>query len=209
MAIDSRGRIVAAGLTEPLSGPEDVAVARYEDGTLDPSFGASGKVVTEFRAEDEANSIAIDSQDRIVATVYSKPPGAGRHFLGEFAVTRYSENGSLDGSFGNGGEATTDFEDPSMARDVAIDVRGRILAAGRTARPSHGNANRGDRRFALVRYLPDGKLDPDFSQDGKTTTTFDSRRVQEANALALDSRQRIIAAGHVGGQFALARYRGR
>jgi uncharacterized delta-60 repeat protein len=211
MAIDSRGRIVAAGLTEPLSGPQDVALARYEsDGTLDPSFGSGGKVVTDFGGEDQANSIAIDSQDRIVAAVYSPPQGAGRHFLGNFAVARYSANGSLDGSFGNGGEVATDFDDPSVAHDVAIDSRGRILAAGRTARPSHGRPSPGDRRFAVARYLPDGELDSDFSQDGKTTTKFGgSERVQEANALAFDSRQRIIAAGHVGGQFALARYRGR
>lgn len=207
MAIDSRGRIVAAGLTLPLSGDSDVALARYEsDGTLDPSFGNGGKVVTNFGGEDSANSIAIDSQDRIVATVDSP----SRHNLGNFAVARYSEDGSLDGSFGQGGEVTTDFRNPSVAHDAVTDDHGRIVAAGRTARPSHGEPRPGDRKFALARYLPDGELDPAFSHDGKAITTFGSgKEAQGANGTAIDHRGRIVAAGYLRGKFALARYRGR
>jgi uncharacterized delta-60 repeat protein len=194
VAIDSRGRIVAGGFTV-----RDVALARYEpDGTLDTSFGGDGKVVTNFEGTDEAHSLAIDSQDRIVVSVESRKAGHSRHF----GVARYSEDGSLDGSFGDRGEATTDFEGRSVAEDVSIDSRGRIVAAGRAATPGH-------RKFALARYLAGGGLDPTFSHDGKAITTFgNGKRVQGANGVAIDSKHRIVAAGYAGGRFALARYHG-
>ena len=110
-----------------------------------------------------ADSIAIDSQGRIVATVDSREPGKVRRFT----VARYFEDGSLDDSFGNSGVVTTDFPGHSVAQDVAIDKSGRIVVAGRASSPGH-------RKFALARYLPDGELDPAFSHDGKTITTFGS-----------------------------------
>jgi uncharacterized delta-60 repeat protein len=195
IAIDSRGRIVAGGYAK-----RDLALARYEpDGKLDPSFGDDGKVRTNFPGLAEADSVAMDSQDRIVAAVDSHQPGNAHHF----ALARYSEDGSLDGSFGNGGEVTTDFEgSSSVAQDVAIDARGRIIAAGRAASPGH-------RKFALARYLPDGELDPAFSHDGKTFTTFGSgKKVQGADGVAIDHRGRVVAAGYAGSRFALARYVG-
>jgi uncharacterized delta-60 repeat protein len=195
VAIDSQGRIVAAGFAK-----RDLALARYEpDGSLDPSFGGDGEVTTDFAGRAAANSIAIDSQGRIVATVDSREPDKVRRFT----VARYSEDGSLDGSFGNGGVVTTDFPDHSVAQDVAIDKSGRIVVAGRASSPGH-------RKFALARYLPDGELDPAFSHDGKTITTFGSgKEVQAANGVAVDRTGRIVAVGYARGKFALARYLGR
>ena len=199
LAIDSQGRIVAGGFTRERRHPSDFALARYEpDGTLDTSFGSGGKVVTNFAGRDYAHSIAIDSEDRIVAAGESGRAGDFRHF----ALARYSEDGSLDGSFGSGGRVTTDFEDHSRAEGVAIDSRGRIVAAGRASSPDH-------RKFALARYTPNGDLDAHFSNDGRTITTFGSgKRVQGAEGVAIDSRQRVIAAGYAGGRFALTRYLG-
>ena len=195
VGIDSQGRIVAAGFAE-----RDLAVARYEpDGNLDPSFGDDGKITTDFPGVAAADSIAIDSQDRIIAGVDSQMPGKVRDFAG----ARYSEDGSLDGSFGNGGLVTTDFGGRSVAQDVAIDKSGRIVVAGRAASPGH-------RKFAIARYLSDGDLDSGFSHDGKTITIFGSgTEVQGANGVALDHKGRIVAAGYARGKFALARYHGR
>jgi uncharacterized delta-60 repeat protein len=200
LAIDSQGRIVAGGFTQERRHPSDFALARYEpDGTLDSSFGSGGKVVTNFAGRDYVRSIAIDSEDRIVGAGESGRPGDFRHF----ALARYSEDGSLDGSFGTGGRVTTDFEDRSRAEGVAIDSRGRIVGAGPASSPGH-------RKFAMARYTPNGDLDARFSHDGRTITTFGSgKRVQGAEGVAIDSRQRVVAAGYAGGRFALARYLGR
>jgi len=82
------------------------ALARYNsDGTIDGSFGAGGKVITDFAgSRDLAFAVAVGSDRKIVA--------AGQSFVGfsyDIAVARYNSNGTLDPSFATGGKATTDF----------------------------------------------------------------------------------------------------
>ena len=66
-------------------------------------------------------------------------------------------------------------------------------------------------QFALARYNEDGSLDTTFSSDGKVKSNFSSSTDEVVNAMAIDSKGRIVAAGYatVGGKqrFALARYK--
>jgi uncharacterized delta-60 repeat protein len=85
VAIDSRGRLVAVGETRPHHPASDdsFAVARYRPtGDLDHSFSHNGKVTTTFGGDDVAQSVALDSQGRIVVV-----GGGGRK--GDFALARY------------------------------------------------------------------------------------------------------------------------
>ena len=88
-------------------------------GDADLSFGTSGQVTTEFSTSTAWGTTvlatALQSDGRIVA-------------CGEGAVARYLSDGSLDVSFGVGGEAAF----PYFARSVAIQADGRILVAGGT-----------------------------------------------------------------------------
>jgi uncharacterized delta-60 repeat protein len=92
VAIDSEGRIVAAGDLNP-DFPDGFAVARYKpDGSLDPAFSGDGKATIEFGARDErVNSMAIDSQGRIVIVGYVldyAQVNAGSRSLRSFATRR-------------------------------------------------------------------------------------------------------------------------
>jgi uncharacterized delta-60 repeat protein len=183
VAVDNHDRIVVAG-----SGGGDFALARYEpNGNLDPSFGAGGEVTTHFGSDSFANSVAIDSQGRIVAA------GTSDSYR-RFALARYNPDGSLDASFGAGGQVRTDFHRAAFASSVAVRPGGRIVVAG----GSNG-------RFALARYRSNGGLDRSFSRNGMVTTRFGDRPGDRATAqsVAIDSRRRIVAAG---GGFKLARY---
>jgi hypothetical protein len=60
--------------------PPRPALAQGAAGDLDPSFSRNGKVRTDFRHRDVANSMAIDFRRRIVAA------GRGGH---DFALARY------------------------------------------------------------------------------------------------------------------------
>jgi uncharacterized delta-60 repeat protein len=86
VAIQSNGRIVAAGLSNQ-AGTFDFALARYNpDGTLDASFGSGGKVTTDFGSTlDLANGVAIQPHGRIVAAGLSNQAGTGF----DFALARY------------------------------------------------------------------------------------------------------------------------
>jgi uncharacterized delta-60 repeat protein len=205
VAIDSRGRIVAVGVSFNGSS-QDFALVRYKrNGSLDPSFGSGGKVTTDLGGDDVAASVAIDSQGRIVVAGYRcNYFNESSCDLARSALARYEPNGTLDPSFGAGGEVTTYIGGWSQAHSVAIDSRGRIVAAGYSASGS-------TQGFALARYNPNGDLDPSFGAGGFVTTDIARRGLGgPANSVAIDSRGRIVAAGlslhgsH--GNFALARY---
>jgi len=204
MAIDSRGRIVVAGQADRCSTCGiNFALARYKpDGSLDGSFGSGGKVMTSFGKTSTAFSMAIGSRGRIV-TAGTVQRGGSR-----FALAPYNRDGSLDGSFGTRGKVRTWIGYPAGAQAVAIDSLGRIVAAGLAHDSSDSSYVHFD--FALARYNRDGSLDTAFSGDGKVTTNFRRYDLSGdfANAVAIDSRDRILAAGESDEEFALARYIG-
>jgi uncharacterized delta-60 repeat protein len=203
VAIQADGKIVAVGIS--FVGDQRFALARYNsDGSLDPSFGGDGKVITHFAegSIDTAAAVAIQADGRIVA--------AGATFIpagvstSRFALARYDTDGTLDGSFGDDGKVTSQFAGESYALGVAIQADGKIVAAG-TSIVSH-------RRFALARYDTDGTLDGTFGGDGtgKIRTRFANGSGDGALAVAIQSDQRILAVGSSRGashvRFALARY---
>jgi uncharacterized delta-60 repeat protein len=108
--------------------------------------------------------------------------------------------GDLDPSFGNGGIVTTDLGGPGDAWAIAIQGNGKIVAGGKAQ-------GTGSLDFALVRYTPDGNLDPVFDGDGRVTTDFGGQ--ERVHGLAIQSNGRVVAAGWtgVGDDFAVARYR--
>ncbi len=86
--------------------------------------------------------------------------GSGGYPTG-LLVGRINPDGSADTTFGGKGYVVTDFggSPPSNgANALAIQPDGKILAAG-TLRSD----------FALVRYNPDGSLDPTFGDGGLAT----------------------------------------
>ena len=87
-------------------------------------------------------------------------------FAEDFAVARYNTDGSLDTTFGTGGEVITDFGPNSFsdASSVAVTPAGKILVAGTTS------ADGGD--FAMAQYNADGSLDQAFGTGGKVVTNF-------------------------------------
>jgi uncharacterized delta-60 repeat protein len=208
MAIDLRGRIVAAGCTGG-----DFEVARFHsDGTPDDPFGHGGVVTTDFGGPDCARSVAIDSRGRIVAVGQR---GSGNRYGdgGWFVLARYRSNGALDDSFSGDGKAITGFRgSPSFAFGAratsgVIDPKNRIVAAGSIRSSEYPY----DRDFALVRFSANGiRTTRSFGARGEVTTDFGAE--DAANSIAIDSRGQIVAAGLTYttvpyiDSFALARY---
>ena len=117
IAIDRRGRIVAAGF----AANHAFALARYwPSGNLDRSFSNDGKVTGPLREAGGAGFVGIDSRRRIVAV------GGGG--VTSFLIARYKPNGSVDRSFGRDGRVKTDSGSSSVW-SAAIDSRDRIVVA--------------------------------------------------------------------------------
>jgi uncharacterized delta-60 repeat protein len=203
MAIQPDGKIVAAGDTFTEGAQNDFALARYNrDGSLDSTFGSSGRVVTDFvRLEDFVAGIALQPDGKIVlagdVSTFTSPSFDA---IG-FGLARYNKDGRLDSTFGSGGKVITEGE-LIAARAVIIQPNGKLIAAGLAI---HNNSN-GD--FALTRYNSNGSLDQGFGSGGIITTDFTPG--DYAFALGLQSNGKVVAAGSVtdaqGSGFGLARY---
>jgi uncharacterized delta-60 repeat protein len=127
ITIQPDGRIIAAGTTETFDTGENFALARYNsDGTLDLTFGAGGKVTTDFASgNDRASAVTLQPDGRIV--VAGTTFNAGTETLSDFALARYNPDGTLDATFGVGGKVTTDLsgnsgEDAAPASSAAEEV---------------------------------------------------------------------------------------
>ena len=184
------GRILAAG-----AAGDAVGLARYlPDGRPDPSFGPSkdGTVRT-TQGLVNALGLAIDAGGRLLVAGQAGTPGGPF----DFGVARYSPDGILDPSFGKGGVVQTDLGPTGeWASGVAPGPGGTVIVGG-----ASGST------FTLLRYLPDGRLDPAFGTGGVSTAGPD---IGGAHALVQLVDGRLILAGErVAGDFrevAVARY---
>ena len=188
IAIQSDGKIVAAGTS--WNGTVYVfALARYHtDGSLDTSFDTDGKLTTAIgTSHDEALAIALQSDDKIVVAGFSFN-GANN----DFALARYSTDGSLDTSFDTDGKLTTAIgTSGDVARAIAIQSDGKIVLAG----TSDNGINTGY-DMALARYNTDGSLDiSSFGVNGKRTAGFGIDNDDVARAIAIQSDGKIVLAG--------------
>ncbi|MBI1915606.1 MAG: tandem-95 repeat protein [Planctomycetes bacterium] len=215
VTIQSDGAIVVAGFASvantnsftPTSN-RDFALARFNsNGTIDTSFGNSGKVNTDFLGRsDQAQAVLLQSGGEIVAagTAAGNDPPTG------FGLVRYFTNGSVDTTFGGtlpsfGEILTAVGTQGASAAAVVVDPFVSGIVAGGTAVNASGNAD-----FALVRYLPSGQLDTEFGTGGQVLTDFFGGN-DEIRALGLDFEGEIVAAGFVTNaagntDFALARF---
>src|SRR5207244_2047159 len=130
------GRIVVAGPVRARNATEkryDFALARYRrDGSLDPSFGDGGRVVTDL-AGDAASffgyaTAALQQPDgKIVVAGSEQSTQCG--FEG-FALARYLRDGSLDPSFGDGGVVATRSKLRATVSAAALGRDGKVVVAG-------------------------------------------------------------------------------
>ncbi len=191
VAVQADGKIVAVGHSLEA---QDFALARYNaDGSLDVTFGNTGKVVTDFGGYDAPTGVSIQKDGKIVVG------GAGGP--NDFALARYNPDGTLDASFGISGKVLTDFGGYDAANDLALQADGKIVLAG------VGGVFNG---FAVARYNTDGTLDASFGDDGRVTTRFFGESVETANGLAIQPDGKIVAVGFAYSSFdpsfALTRY---
>ena len=181
VAIQPDGKIVAVGGAG--FGQLGFELARYRhNGTLDPTFGEGGKVVTWYQRAN-ARAVAIQPNGRIVV--------AGYNTTG-FALARYRPDGHLDRSFSDNGTidhvyGTWDPLRNIFALAIVIQPNGRIVAAG----------DFDIFHIGLARFHTDGRLDRTFNGDGVMRAQVDGVE-QAANGLVIQADGRIVATGYSG-----------
>jgi uncharacterized delta-60 repeat protein len=153
VAIQSNGKIVAAGVT--FNGTKaDFALIRYNsNGSLDTTFNGTGKVQTSLGNNSAAYAVAIQSDGKIVAAGFRANEPVNGLISSDFAVVRY-------------------IGDAVKARQTLFDFDGDSKADVSVYRPSNGvwyllNSQTG---FSAVQFgiSTDQIVPADYDGDGKT-----------------------------------------
>ncbi|MBY0512282.1 MAG: hypothetical protein K2P78_00010 [Gemmataceae bacterium] len=160
-------------------------------GTLDPSFGTGGAVVSDFGQNDTAAAVVLQPDGKLVVAGTTAPAVGGSSFL----VARYNPNGTLDTTFGGGtGKATVSFLGFDQAAAVALTPDGKIVVVGTTVT---NGAPPADADIAVARLNADGTLDTTFDTDGKQTVNFTT--TDEGTGVAVRPDGRVLVVGSTGG----------
>jgi uncharacterized delta-60 repeat protein len=198
LAIQPDGRIVLTGDFQNTANffDRDIFIARLNsNGSPDTGFGTAGVVKRSIRLTDEAHDLQLQPDGKIVIAGSS---GDQLNSDLDFLVLRLSPDGSYDNSFDGDGIVLTallpgGYDEEAYA--LALQADGKILAAGVTTNYGRGG---------IVRYYPDGSLDPSFSNDGilffpsypaSLETQIDDILVQPDGKILTGGRIRVLNGG--------------
>jgi uncharacterized delta-60 repeat protein len=158
-------------------------LARFlPSGKLDTTFGSKGFSAA-LPSGVAVQAMGVEPNGTIVG-VGSAQGAAGS----EFAIVRYTANGSLDKSFGTGGLVTSQFplspqsSTTEDAGSVVIQPNGDLLVGGSIQQIGYKD---GVAEAAVLRLLPSGALDKTFGSGGQLLTTQSG--TTEVTAIGLDS----------------------
>ncbi len=204
IALQPDGKIVVAGTTTMTGfypADQEFAVARLNaNGRLDTSFGVNGWALAAFPdaavgvSVAQANAMTLEPDGSIVVA-----GGAGNPPYGvptEFAVARFHSDGTLDASFGTGGEVVSNLGDTTstdteVANAVLLQPDGKIVLGGGQFLNYDSQSN-----FALLRLNSDGTPDPSFGNDGVVSTVVPNNSfIDSLSGLALQPDGKIVAVG--------------
>jgi uncharacterized delta-60 repeat protein len=186
LVLQADGKIIAVGNFDPLIGvyDSDLLLVRYHtDGTVDSTFGTNGLTLVDVNGDEHAFDAMIQADGSIVVAGTSfNTPGTDK------LVMRFTPNGVLDPSFGNGGVVFIDdsFQFEHL-RAMALQADEKIVVAG-------GGFDGAFATVYLARLNTDGSLDSTFSDDGKLELLFDTVQCSALD-VALQSDGRIVCAG--------------
>src|SRR6476646_10536370 len=158
----SAGATAAAARTPPAAVGRQVepilvqaqATADSTPGSLDPTVGNGGKVLTPGGGASDA--IMQPNGDIVVST------GSG--------VARFLPTGQLDTAFGSGGTASAGFVGGEGGTGVALQPDGKIIWVGSQNTP--GFPAFGTFSFAVARFNANGTLDASFGTGGRDSVEF-------------------------------------
>ncbi|WP_085318153.1 methyl-accepting chemotaxis protein [Derxia lacustris] len=154
-AVQADGKLLLAGAYyDAATGASAFVLARLNaDGSLDSGFGSGGKRVLDVleNLDERQPGIALQADGKILLAGY----GDGGQAAANSVVLRLNADGSLDSSFGDGGQVSFDWSwGDNCAADVAVLADGRIVVAASGTYMDPG--------AFVLRLNADGSLDSQF-----------------------------------------------
>ncbi len=168
------------------------------NGQPDPTFDGDGRVQLSFGAGNGSTitQVLVQPDGKIVATGYAY---SGTSF--DFAAARFLPNGAPDATFGTGGKTLVAVgPDRDQGRAALLQPDGKVVIVGDSYDAT------GVARFGACRLTVGGALDPAFGTGGKTVATPQPGQTAIPWAVVRQPDGKLVAAGQVAGDVALARY---
>lgn len=164
------GKLLVAGSSNANRGYDFDFVRFNTDGSVDTSFGNSGRLLVDFGGnDDQANALVQQPDGSIIASGFARDSNG----FSSMAVLRMSAAGALDTGFGSGGKVTVPFGSlQSAAAAVALQSDGKIVLAGAVAEPTTGTTPAASTDAALARLNANGALDTSFGAGGKLSINY-------------------------------------
>jgi uncharacterized delta-60 repeat protein len=166
----------------------DFAIARYLiNGSLDTSFNGSGEVTSNFGNSDNAISVALQTNGKILVGGYY----TNQQYNSHFEIARYNANGSIDSSFNGTGVAGTNFgSTEEIFASLAVQSNGKIIAGG------YIYTTNGFDDLALARFNVSGGIDSSFGLYGQVLDSIGNGNYNFLNCLTLESNGQILSGGY-------------
>jgi uncharacterized delta-60 repeat protein len=151
-------------------------------GFLDSAFGNAGVATAHFAGFDSSSAVGavVQPDGKIVV--------AGVAGSATYAVARFNPTGTLDNTFGTGGEVTTQMSGVPVG--IVLQPDGKILVGG-TSLLGFGISSLG---FGLARYNADGSLDTGFGTGGIFTIQI-TRYGDYVTSILLQPDGKIVMVG--------------
>ena len=262
IVVQPDGKIVVSGDVQKNEYNEQrTFLCRYmPDGGLDPTFGETGIVVSQYVNATTSNSLIIRTDGKIIRgsnyNLYGDHPaymlegfntdgskdesfgdnGVAKYYFGSgqsgvwnngmysmvlqpdgkivctgvsgqdedifMAVCRFNNDGSVDESFGDNGGTITPYKNFNSIYSLSIDVQsdGKIITCGNALGISDN-----DSPLLLCRYSENGQLDPNFGENGISSTLTDTISLG-AQTVHFLSTGKILVTGDAGKNILLARF---
>jgi uncharacterized delta-60 repeat protein len=162
---------------------------RFEtSGTLDSTFNGTGVVQTN---QFGLCSLALQSDGKIIVG----GPQGFPNFLGtRCTLFRFNPDGTLDTSFGTGGQL--DMAETYALRALAVQADGKIVLTG-MAQPGPNIDYSAYWKWDafILRLTSDGQMDTSFGNSGSVTTDFENSSNDTVSSIAIQPDGKIVIAG--------------
>ncbi|MGK3966643.1 delta-60 repeat domain-containing protein [Sorangium sp. So ce118] len=176
LARGARGATLVAGWIEQ-EGDRDIVLAEL---TREGALGGLGMQRVLRAGNQEPVAMAVQPDGGVLVAARSVEAGKD-----DFLVVRFGPDGGLDTSFGQDAQALAGLTDGAPV-DMALQLDGRIVVAGNVGEYAVSQPT-------VVRFLPDGALDPTFGDEGVQSLFLGEEDFVHSMTVAADGK--LLVAG--------------
>ncbi|UMQ41108.1 T9SS type A sorting domain-containing protein [Chryseobacterium sp. Y16C] len=204
LALQSDGKIVLAGYSDDGSNKNAAILRLNANGTIDTTFGNSGKILTDF-ITGKADEIKVIKIHPLTGALIVGGTSATSTTQSQAVIARYNSTGTLDTTFNTTGIYALPHNTGSgtfyyVIEDLVVKPNGKITAVGWINQQGlQWSAN-----HMAYRLNSNGSLDTSFSTDGVITVNGNFNADDKSFSMLLNADDSFLFSG--GGNLTSTKY---